>query len=130
MADKRLMVDSSVLIDYFRKTDKANSRLVSHFSQYKHLYISAITEYEIITGASAAHLQFWNGMLAKFTVLDFDRAAAREAASIVAQLKKKRKSIDAPDLFIAATAVTNGLTFDTLNTKHFAYIEQLTLLAK
>lgn len=31
MADKELMVDSTILIDFFRKTDKDNSRLVSHF---------------------------------------------------------------------------------------------------
>ncbi len=30
MADKKLMVDSTILIDYFRKTDKNNSRLMSH----------------------------------------------------------------------------------------------------
>lgn len=34
MADKKLMVDSTILIDYFRKTDKTNSRLVSHFKNY------------------------------------------------------------------------------------------------
>ncbi len=31
MADKKLMVDTSLLIDYFRKTDKNNARLVTHF---------------------------------------------------------------------------------------------------
>lgn len=29
MADKKLMVDSTILIDYFRKTDKEKSRLVN-----------------------------------------------------------------------------------------------------
>ena len=38
MADKKLMVDSTILIDYFRKTDKANFKLVSHFRNYDHLY--------------------------------------------------------------------------------------------
>ena len=44
MADKKLMVDSSILIDYFRKTDKANSKLV--------------TEFEVVNGATPLHLQF------------------------------------------------------------------------
>lgn len=35
MADKKLMVDSTILIDYFRKTDKANSKLVAHFRNYE-----------------------------------------------------------------------------------------------
>jgi tRNA(fMet)-specific endonuclease VapC len=130
MADKKLMVDSTILIDYFRKTIKANSKLVTHFRNYEHLYISSVTEFEIVNGATKEHLQFWDGMLARFTVLDFDSKAARQAANIVAQLKTKRKTIDKPDLFIAATAVVNELTLDTLNIKHFTSIESLNLLSK
>lgn len=58
MADKKLMVDSTILIDYFRKTDKNNSRLVSHFKNYDHLYISSVTEFEVINGAIPVHLEF------------------------------------------------------------------------
>lgn len=124
------MVDSTILIDYFRKTDKANSRLVYHFRNYDQLYISSVTEFEVVNGATPTHLQFWNGMLARFTVLDFDSRAARQAANIVAQLKTKRKTIDKPDLFIAATALVHELTLDTLNMKHFIHIDGLPLLNK
>lgn len=124
------MVDTSLLIDYFRKTDKKNARLVSHFKNYGQLYISSITEFEVINGAKAAHVEFWNSMLPRFFVLDFDSKAARQAATITAQLKAKRKSIDKPDLFIAATAVTNGLLFDTLNLKHFIHIDSLPMLTE
>ena len=69
-------------------------------------------------------------MLTRFVVLDFDSKAAREATNIVAQLKTKRKIIDKPDLFIAATAIVHGLTLDTLNIKHFIDIDNLRLLTK
>jgi tRNA(fMet)-specific endonuclease VapC len=130
MADNELMVDSTILIDYFRKTDKVNSKLVLHFKQYKRLYISSVTEFEVVNGATEKHLQFWNGMLPRFTILDFDSKAARQAADIVSQLKTKRKTIDKPDLFIAATAIVHGLTLDTLNIKHFINIDNLKLLTK
>jgi len=122
------MVDSTILIDYFRKTDKEISRLVAHFRNYDRLYISSVTEFEVVNGATQTHLEFWNVMLARFTVLDFDSKAARQAADIVAQLKTRRKTIDKPDLFIAATAVVHGLTIDTLNIKHFIHIDRLNLL--
>ncbi len=35
MADKKLMVDSTILIDYFRKTDKNNSCLVNIINAIK-----------------------------------------------------------------------------------------------
>ena len=128
MADKKLMVDTSLLIDYFRKTDKNNARLVTHFKSYGQLYISSITEFEVLNGAKQLHLDFWDGMLPRFTILDFDSKAARQAAAITEQLKSKRKTIDKPDLFIAATAVAHGLYFDTLNIKHFINIDKLLML--
>lgn len=122
------MIDTSILIDYFRKTDKSNTRLVSHFITYDYIYISSITEFEIFNGATPAHKQFWEGLLSRLIVLNFDKTAARKAADIVGGLKTMRKSIDKPDLFIAATAITNNLTFDTLNIKHFTHIHELDLL--
>ncbi len=122
------MINSTILIDYFRKTDKNNSRLVSHFKNYHRLYIFSITEFEVINGAASEHLQFWNQMLSRFTILDFDSKAARKATEIVWQLKTKRKSIDKPDLFIAATSVVHQLTLDTTNKKHFVHIASLDLL--
>ncbi len=130
MADKKLMIDSTILIDYFRKTDKLNSRLIHHFKNYDILYISSVTEFEIINGATIAHLQFWNQMLSRFTVLNFDSKAARVAAEIVKQLKTKRRSIDKPDLFIAVTAIAHELVLDTANKKHFINIEDLSLLVE
>lgn len=47
MADNKLIVDSTILIDYFRKTQKENARLVFHFKQYNNLYISSVTEFEV-----------------------------------------------------------------------------------
>lgn len=124
------MVDSTILIDYFRKTDKDNSVIVTLSRTYNQLYISCVTEFEVINGAKPAQLEFWNQMLTGFTILDFDSKAARQAAAIVQQLKNKRKTIDKPDLFIAATAVVHGLTLETANKKHFEHIDALTLLTE
>ena len=71
MADSKLIVDTTILIEYFRKTDKANSKLVSHFKQSENLYISRVTEFEVINGATEKHLQFWNGMLSQIYYFRF-----------------------------------------------------------
>lgn len=128
MAEKELMIDTSILIDYFRKTDKKKSKLLYLFEEYDQLYISSITEFEIYNGAKKQHIDYWDEALINFKVLSFDSKAAREATRIVEQLKLKRKSIDRADLFIAATAVVNNLRFSTLNIKHFVEIDTLRLL--
>jgi tRNA(fMet)-specific endonuclease VapC len=128
MENEKLLIDTSILIDYFRRTDKEKSRLIHHFRRFQKIYITSITEFEIYNGATDVHKEFWDKMLTRIIVLDFDSLAAREAARIVSELKPKRKTIDKPDLFIAAIAIVNGLTFDTLNIKHFIHIANLKLL--
>jgi len=128
MADKIVLVDTSILIDLFRKTDKANSALVSLVRQGYTYHISAVTEYEICTGATLGQVDFWDNFLQKTEVLPFDRTVAKVAVDLNKALKRKRKLIDTADLFIAATALANNLPFATLNKKHFDRIDELNIV--
>lgn len=130
MADQIIMVDTSILIDYFRKMDKSKTRLFDLSQKSENLCISSITEFEIYTGAKGEQIEFWKTMLSNLVVFPFDSAAALAAVDIQNNLKKFRKSIDKADLFIAATAVAHNLSFDTLNHKHFESIEGLKLLKR
>lgn len=58
MADKIILVDTSILIDLFRKTDKTNSTLVALVREGYAYCISAVTEYEIYTGALLGQIHF------------------------------------------------------------------------
>lgn len=128
MAKQVVMVDTSVLIDFFRKTDKSNSLLVSLVKQGFTFRISAITEYEIYSGANSDQKIYWEEMLNKTEVIPFDKKVVVTAVNINNSLKKKRKQIDLADLFIAATAVSQNLPFATLNKKHFERIDVLSIL--
>lgn len=128
MADQIIMVDTSILIDFFRKKDKSKTRLFTLSQKFESLCISSITEFEIYTGAKNEQLDFWKIMLANFIVFPFDSNAALTAVEIKNKLKKLKKTIDTADLFIAAIALSNNLVFDTLNQKHFENIEDLKLL--
>jgi tRNA(fMet)-specific endonuclease VapC len=78
MADKIVLVDTSILIDLFRKTDKANSRLLMLVKREYTYCISAITEYEIYTGATAQQYDFWLSLLGKIQVLPFDQHVVKQ----------------------------------------------------
>lgn len=127
MADQIIMVDTSILIDYFRKMDKSKTRLFDLSQKSENLCISSITEFEIYTGAKGEQADFWKAMLSNFIVFPFDSDAALMAVEVQNKLKRHRKSIDKADLFIAATAIAHDLYFDTLNYKHFKNIEDLKL---
>jgi tRNA(fMet)-specific endonuclease VapC len=122
------MIDTSLLIEYFRKSDKSNSRFFHLSQQFNNIAISSITVYEILLGATPSQQIFWQEMLNEMIILSFDNNAATKAAQVQQELKKKRKTIDKADLFIAATALAHEVTLDTLNRKHFEIIDGLQLL--
>lgn len=128
MADKIVLADTSILIDLFRKAEKTNSKFVQLALQGFQFQISAITEYEVYSGATTAQLPFWDHLLEKINVLPFDKDIVKQAVIINRQLKQKRKQIDLADLFIAATAIANHLPFATLNRKHFERIDMLDIV--
>lgn len=129
MANKIILIDTTILIDYFRKTDKENAALVALVKQGYTYCISSVTEYEIYRGVLPGQIEFWDNLLQKIEVLAFDKAASRIAVDIHFELKHKRKQIAIADLFIAATAIANKLKLATLNKRHFDRIETLTLIA-
>jgi tRNA(fMet)-specific endonuclease VapC len=128
MADKVILVDTSILIDYYRKTDKANTIWMGLVKQGYEFVISAITKYELFSGATESQLTFWNDVLQIISVIPFDSSCVDTAVTINQQLKRKRKQIAIADLFIAATAVNIGLPIATLNKKHFERVDELIIV--
>ena len=128
MADKIVLVDTSILIDYYRKTDKNNSAWIALVRHGYSFAVSAITKYEIYSGATANQLTFWDTVLQAITVIPLDETTVDTAITINNALKRKRKQIDLADLFIAATAVAHNLPLATLNRKHFERIDILNLV--
>lgn len=128
MADKVILVDTSILIDFYRKTDKENSAWIGLVRQGYEFTISVITKYEIYSGATQSQLAFWDNVLQAITIIPFDEVCVNTAVSINTTLKRNRKQIDLADLFIAATVVTHNLPFATLNRKHFERIDGLFII--
>ncbi|RYE19841.1 MAG: type II toxin-antitoxin system VapC family toxin, partial [Sphingobacteriaceae bacterium] len=119
MADEIILLDTSILTDYYRKSDKANSVLFLLIQKEYQFAISVVTKYEIYAGAMANQLLFWDTLLQQFQIIPFNEIIVDKAVELNSSLKQKRKQIDLADLFIAASAVANNFSFATLNLKHF-----------
>ncbi len=128
MENKVILVDTSILIDYYRKTNKENSDWLSLVNQGYEFVVSAITKYELFSGATSSQLDFWNSIMQSIPIISFDGNCVDTAVNINSALKKIRKQIDLADLFIAATAMNENLPIATLNKKHFERIEGLVIV--
>ncbi len=128
MAGQTIMIDTSILIDYYRKTDKENSVWIRLIREGFRFAISSVTKYELYSGATSLQVSFWDDVLKSLEVISLDEASVDIAVEINAVLKKNRKQIDLADLFIAATAVSNGLPIATLNKKHFERVDKIEII--
>ncbi len=130
METELICIDTSILIDFYRKKDKTKSFFYELTKTYRLFAISVITEYEILIGNEAAKDNFWEQFLDRVTILPFDRIANQAAVKIFRQLKADNKLIEIPDILIGVTALANNMKMATLNKKHFERIKGLTVIGK
>ena len=96
------------------------------------LCISAITLAELKHGIEKSVKPERNELalaqlLAALTVIPFDDLAAVEYGKIYACLQKQCTPIDTMDMLIAASALSEGMTLVTNNTREFERIPELSL---
>jgi predicted nucleic acid-binding protein len=128
MENTIVCLDTSVLIDYYRKKDKSSTLFYKLTTQYSIFAVSAITEYELYIGNSEEQNEFWNIFFQRITVLPFDTDSVKQSIAIYKQLKAKNKLIEIPDILIAGTVLKNDLPFATLNHKHFERIDGINIV--
>ncbi|MGN6401289.1 MAG: type II toxin-antitoxin system VapC family toxin [Flavisolibacter sp.] len=104
MAGKIILVDTSILIDYYRKTDKEKSVWIALVRKGYSFAISVVSKYEIYSGATSNQLTFWNDVLRAVTVVPLSEASVDIAVTINNGLKKKRKQIDIADIFFCSNS--------------------------
>ena len=122
-----VVIDTSVFIEFLRAKNKKKTTLFC-ISDESQLYISAVTFYELLMGATSPEKKHDIQILTEdIPVLSFDDTVAKKAADIYHQLRKSNKIIEFRDIFIAATALVHALPIKTLNKKHFERISELTI---
>jgi predicted nucleic acid-binding protein len=127
LEDRRILIDTSVVIDHFRKKNKQKS-LLYELSKENTLFLSAISKFEFLVGAKPSQIRQTETIIEGFYILSFNSNVADIASDIAKKLKTINKIIEFRDIFIAATAIANNMPLSTLNVKHFKRIDDLELL--
>lgn len=129
MAKEIICLDSSVLIDYFRKRNKEQT-LFYKLSTHGHKFsVTSISQFEILRGNTALQSKFWEEVFARMDTLTFDDDTAIIAAEISQQLKISKKLVAVPDILIAACVIQHNHLLATLDHKDFINIPNLRLLS-
>lgn len=127
MESSGMVVDTSIFIEFLRAKDKTKTALFL-IPDDEQIYISSVTLYELLMGASTPDKITDIKMLTdEVPVLPFNEEVAQKSAEIYHQLRQLNQMIEFRDIFIAATCLVNNLPIKTLNKKHFDRIQELSV---
>ncbi|GJQ61046.1 MAG: ribonuclease VapC [Melioribacteraceae bacterium] len=128
MGNSKILVDTSVIIEFLRKQKKNESLLWKLKEDHSLIYISSITVFELFAGATDEQKrQDIFSLLNWLEPLPFTEELGELAGGLYIQLKKINKKIEFRDLFIGATSIFYNLELFTLNKKHFQNIPDIHL---
>jgi tRNA(fMet)-specific endonuclease VapC len=127
---RKRLLDSDTLSDVRSgRFPSSNRRPHEYFAHFAKHHISVITAFEIERGllmvGALDRLARVRIDLQWFEVMPLTLAVAELAADIDAALMKSGQPIGAADVFIAATALSEGWGLATSNTRHFSRIADL-----
>ncbi len=126
MENRRVLIDTSVFIEYFRKEKKQKSLLYRLTKEGYSLITSAICYFEYMSGSK--NREFDKLLFENVEVLAFDKNQAYIASEIYQDLKERNSLIEFRDILIASSAISENISLVTLNRRHFERIKDLNLL--
>lgn len=122
----RLVIDTSILIDYLRGGIKWEE-LLSGFERDAEIYLPTIVIFELFSGKSTSDPRVAkeiNNFIKFFQKVELTEKIAKRAGELFRDVSK---NLDAPDYIIAASALELSATVVTFNKKHFEQIKNLNL---
>jgi tRNA(fMet)-specific endonuclease VapC len=127
MDRRKIIIDTTVLIDHLRKSDKRKSLLFTVIGKHD-LFISAVSIFELYAGATdqrkTRDIEIIMGTLES---LPLSTETAQKAGQLYLSLKKENLTLEIRDLFIGATAIIHKLPLLTFNKRHFERIKEISL---
>ena len=122
----KVLVDTSVLVDFLRSKNKTETWFIRMAVRRNLFYISIITHAELLSGKSVwqkreARREL-DDLLSDLQLIELGQNISEHAGSLRAAL-----GIGLLDAIIAATAINHGLPLATFNAKHFQGIKELEL---
>lgn len=130
----KIMIDTSILIDFSRRTKKKDektlwSQLLSKAKKEGHqLILPSICLFEFFSGKemdNSENIKKADNLLSDVIILDINEEISRKAGEL---FRKYEFEIGVVDYLLAATALVLDGSLITLNKKHFQNIKGLKFL--
>ncbi len=123
---KKILLDTSILIDFIRRDNKENTLLVRFIKEGYSLYVSILTHTEVYAGRSVWEStvvrQEAEKLFSGMEIIPLEKEISTKAGEIKAFCRTTLT-----DAVIAATALVHDVALATLNVKDFEKIKGIRL---
>jgi predicted nucleic acid-binding protein len=125
MSVEKILIDTSIWIDYFRnKSSKISEKVDSILSNHE-VYVPKIVIAELIQGAkSEREISVIEDFLGAFNIIDQKEDTWLKTGKLCFNLRKKGKNINLTDCYIAIIADEHKCQILTLD-EHFKEIQKM-----
>ena len=125
MSADRILIDTSVWIEYFRSKSSSVAQKVDRILEEDEIYVPKLIIAELMQGSrSKKELSIIEDFFDAFHIIDQKEDSWIKAGSLSYKLKKKGKNINLFDCYIAVIAQEYGCTIFSLN-RHFKEMQSL-----
>lgn len=125
MSAEKILIDTSIWIDYFQNRSSIISEKVDKILSGNEVFVPKIVIAELILGAkSEKEISIIEDFLDAFHIVDQKEDTWLKAGRLSYDLKKKGKTINLLDCYIAAIAQEHECKIFTLN-RHFKEIQSI-----
>lgn len=126
MRDRKVLIDTSVWIDYFREKNKALHSQVDEIIDFYEVCVPRIVLAELIQGAKTdKEIAVIEEFLKAFTIIDQSEDTWIAAGKLSSTMKRKGTTVNLVDCYIAILANENKCAMLTLD-EHFKNIAKFT----
>ena len=125
MSAEKILIDTSIWIDYFQNRSSLISEKMDKILSENEVYVPKIVIAELIQGAkSEKEISIIEDFLDAFHIVDQKKDTWLKAGRLSYDLRKKGKTINLLDCYIASIAREHECKIFTLN-RHFKEIQSI-----
>ena len=121
----RVVLDSSVVIDYLRGDERAHSVIADRVAAGHQLWGIVVTRAEVLAGMRSAERGATVRLLNQLRWVDIDVDIADKAGAYARRYRRSHPGLQLADCLIAAGTVTLGAGLLTQNVRHFPMVPGL-----
>ena len=131
MSINKAIIDTDILSAIMKGNTVVDKKATDYLNIHKQFTFSIITKYEILRGLKAKKAKRQISNFEQFCIVNeiipITDEVIEKSSDIYSDLHQKGQIIGDADIFIAATAICNGLTVITNNIEHFKRVTNLTI---